>query len=106
MTMKLVYNMHMTIEEIAERYEKEMKKMRENTLDSLKDNIDISNAIYDKTNGRYVFYVFDDDLFKSLNEINDVECKMSNHCLFYFSKSFYEKTGIGDFQLVHWSFDR
>lgn len=44
--------MFMTIEEITERCEKEMKKMRENTLDSLKDNIDISNAIYDKTNGR------------------------------------------------------
>lgn len=96
----------MTIEEITERYERELEKMRSNTLESLKDNIDISNAIYDKRNNRYVFYVFDDEMFNELNKIDDVKFEYICHCPFYFSKSFFEKTGIGEFQLIHWSFDR
>ena len=96
----------MTIEEITERYERELEKMRSNTLESLRDNIDISNAIYDKRNNRYVFYVFEDDMYNELNKIEDVQFEYIRHCPFYFSKSFYEKTGICEFQLVHWSFDR
>lgn len=70
------------------------------------DLMEDSNCICDLESNKNLFYTFDDETFRFLSKVNDVEETFYDIFPAFFSNSIKEKLGIGYFNFVYWNFKK
>ena len=68
------------------------------------DLMEDSNCISDMETSKNIFYTFDDDIFRFLSKVDDVEEIMIEEIPMFYSKKIKEKLGIGNFNFLYWKF--
>ena len=68
------------------------------------DLMEDSNCISDMETSKNIFYTFDDDIFRYLSKVDDVEEIMIEEIPMFYSKKIKEKLGIGNFNFLYWKF--
>lgn len=70
------------------------------------DLMEESNCIFDMKSNKRILYTFDDDIFRFLSTVKDVEENFYDDIPSFSSKTIKEKLGLECFNFLYWDFKK